>query len=304
MPRPSSSPDSMIRAVACVVGLAVSLAGPRPAPAGDGPDRAALLAELDTYLQDVAATYAETLDLAGRFVAEAARCRELVDALGALGTTPDELIGPAPQVRFRDAAARCHEYEVVARIVAASRPVQQLIEAHREARAARAGVAEHGFEARFADISSRCVEAIAGAHAAGFVDESPLLTTPSLTLGEVAPRVCEPFLTWLREFGPANRAAWAARDSARARLANLGVDGDRLRVLLELDADGPRWLVRGCRREAEPKRLARAAVLWSLTVAADGRATLRRVQFKGNELVSDTRKEYLTQGLAMDTGCR
>lgn len=296
---------SLAPALACALGLSALAQGPRPARAA--PDRFELVMELNTYVLAVIYVRDDGESVRGRFRSSEADCLAVVDALKATGMPPGEQIDGRAPYYFRQAPALCHEYGTWKVLADATNAVQDVIDELAMARSMEIGVTSARSHEIYAEQPSRCAAAIASAHAAGLTDATALHTEPPMTLGAVATNVCEPFVTWIREFGAANDKVWSDREqAARARYAPHGAAGKRLELLMFRDPEGrgAEWLVPGCRWVSDPRRLAKAPVLSYLLGEYGGFTTIRRLQFKGNKLVSDTRKEYLTQGLAMDTGCR
>jgi hypothetical protein len=81
-----------------------------------------------------------------------------------------------------------------------------------------------------------------------------------------------------------------------------GITGDRLSWFVYYGPGIEVWYLPGCKGETSLAKIKKAPVLFQWLTGNDG-ITIRRFQFKGDKLVSQTDKQYLTEAGAY-TGCR
>jgi hypothetical protein len=118
-----------------------------------------------------------------------------------------------------------------------------------------------------------------------------------LTLAEFETRICKPLSTEVPDWVAAGRKVHRARrEKAMAPYAAAGIGGKKLDLMI--DYEGVYWRLAGGEKTDNPKKLAAASVLfhWLEGPARLGIVshTVRRYQFKGNDLVKTTEKTYTT----------
>lgn len=110
-------------------------------------------------------------------------------------------------------------------------------------------------------------------------------------------RICEALASTLPQWLADSRAALVKGNAtARAKYSAAGIAGDKLDLIAKYD--GVYWRLVGGDRTDDPKKLAKARVLFQWLEAEDKDDTrfvihtIRRYQFKGNTLAGTTEKQY------------
>ena len=273
-------------------------APPRLAHGDDDNDRAELLVELAGF-EDAIASAKDDGDgdrAADAFGRPASDCDDVMARLAKHGVKPTDV---------------CRSYARWQAAVEAAGVVALAGTDLATTSSLTAGQASEAFATTFGQSAGACTAAVDHALAAGVppglaVRIRSNLGDRSMTLAAARATICDPLTAWAREFGPATIAAKRAQEAAaRQRYSQFGAAGDRLSWLAYYDADatGATWYLPGCKAEREPKKLVRAPVLMQWWTADDGTITIRRFQFKGNKLVGDTSRTFITEAAA-HAGCR
>jgi hypothetical protein len=100
-------------------------------------------------------------------------------------------------------------------------------------------------------------------------------------------------------------AAGEKRAEIEAKWKKVGMKGDRLKLFVdnELDGGGFPWYAKGCTTEiTDPKKLARAKILFMWTAGPNGGTLVSKYAFKGNK-VKETAREYFDDAKAY-RGCK
>lgn len=310
VPVPVPASGRQVRAALASIALAAGICtGARPARADD--DRDQLVMELNMFSVAVVYAIEQGADAASYFQRPASECLDVVRRLERAGMKPDERIeGPQP-FTLRDAPVRCRKYREWQDTMAATGVIVEAAGALSIAQGLKPGEVDAAIATTDGTLAAACSAAVDRALAG---DVPPTLSVRvrsnlgdlELTLPEARAKVCEKLAAWAKAYGPATIAAkQAAADAARARYASVGAGGDRLSWLVYYDPDGTgaTWFLPGCKEEGDPRKLAKAPVLLRWTTADDGTHELRRLQFKGNRLVKDTTRSFLTEGAAR-RGCK
>lgn len=297
------------RAALAAVTTVALLAGSRVARAGD--DRDALLAELADFTGAVAEAKADGSRAKDRLTRPASECDQVVARLGKTGLKPDQTIDGDEPYPFKQAGERCRDYARWQAAVAAAAVVAETGDALAVTETLTAGKATEEFAVNYGKTAAGCSAAVEQALGKGVPPSLAIRIVSNagdntMTLPDARARFCQKLADWAKAFGPATIAAkQAAAEAARVRYASVGAGGDRLSWLTYYDPDGTgtTWFLPGCKEEGAPRKLAKAPVLLRWWTADDGTHTIRRLQFKGNKLVKDTTRSFLTEGAAR-AGCK
>lgn len=303
-----SSPSSCRPPLVALAAALAALAAAPPAAHADDPD--SLRAELHLFALAVAGARAGEPE-AGYFEAPAARCGQVVAALKKAGVKPDDVIEGGASFPFREADARCKEYGKWKPAVDTMTAMGDFLEDVAVTRAVKPGEqSNEELATRIAARGAECTRLVDGALAAGARGDVKLPVPrrdEPMSLREARGEVCQALTDWAKGFVGANRdAREAMAKAARDRYAKHGAAGDRLQWLVYYDPDGQgtSWFLPGCKETQEPARLAKAPVIVRWTEEGDGTQHLRRLQFKGNKLVKDTSRSFLTEARARASGCK
>jgi hypothetical protein len=90
-------------------------------------------------------------------------------------------------------------------------------------------------------------------------------------------------------------AAGAKRAEIEAKWKKVGMKGDRLALFVdnELNGGGFPWYAKGCETEIkDPKKLAKAKVLFNWTAGANGGTLVTKIVFKGNKYKESSREFF------------
>lgn len=290
-----------------VVAAAMSPAGRAHAD----PDRAQLETDLVQFV--VAAEYAAAdRPDPSLFERPAAACDAAVAALAKAGAKPTDMIEGVRTFPFKQAASKCLAYASWKALIDAMPTVTEAATALAISSKVTAGWGDESYATKDGALATACAAAVDKALAAGADKDQAFLVRDGqvdrrLTLPAVRTDVCDKLGAWAKEFGPATRKAKEAQAAAaKQRYAQFGAAGDRLQWLTFYDADakGSTWYTPGCKELDDPKKLAKAPVLMKWWTADDGAVTIRRFQFKGNKLVKDTSRTFLTEAKASASGCK
>lgn len=293
---------------AAAIALGLGAAG-RPASAE--PDRDALANELMQFV--LAAEYAaEDGPDPSQFSRPATDCDQVVAALGKAGMKATDLIEGSRTFPFKQAGEKCRTYGSWKAIADAMPAVTEAAQALATTSAVTVGWGDESYATRYGALATACSAGVDKALAAGAAKDQAVMVRDGradrrLTLPAIRADICDKLGAWAKEFGPATiKAKEAQKAAARQRYAQHGAAGDRLEWLAYYDSDakGATWYTPGCKAVDDPRKLAKAPVLMQWWTANDGTVTIRRFQFKGNKLVKDTSKTFLTEALASASGCK
>ncbi|HVV83098.1 MAG TPA: hypothetical protein VHE35_08450 [Kofleriaceae bacterium] len=301
--RPCPAPRAARSAVLAAAAL-LGAAAPHPARAGD--DRDALLLQLRQFTAAIATARSEGDRAASYLARPASECVDVVRRLAAAGMKPDDVIDGSEPYPFAQAGDRCRDYAQWRGAVQAGAAIAEAGTDLAMSATIAPGEVSEQLATSFGKVAATCSAAVDAALAGGTPPTLAVrirsnLGDEAMTLPDARARVCEKLAAWAKAFGPATIAAkQAAAEAARTRYASVGAAGDRLSWLTYYDPDGrgATWFLPGCKEEGDPRRLAKAPVLLQWWSADDGTQTIRRLQFKGNKLVKDTTRTFLTEGAA------
>lgn len=297
---------------ALVLALLAPLAStPRVARADADEDRENLRVELLQFVNAVAEGREEG-DRATSFTREPARWEQVVAGLKRAGMKPDDVIEGSESFPFREAGARCKAYAQWRELVGAAAVIAESAGDLAIGRGFKAGEVDASTATTFGTHAAACSAAIERALAAGAPATQAVRIRDNrggdeaMTLAAARTSVCDALASWAKTYAVATTAAkQAAADAAKKRYSSVGAGGDKLSWLVYYDPDGTgaTWFLPGCKEEGDPRKLAKAPVLLRWTTADDGTHEIRRLQFKGNKLVKDTTRTFLTEGAARK-GCK
>lgn len=119
------------------------------------------------------------------------------------------------------------------------------------------------------------------------------------TLGEMS-NLCEQF----GKYADVLDAEWkiAAKEFEKP-FKDAGITGDRLEWFVYYGPGIEVWYLKGCKGETSLDKIKKADVLFQWLTDSYGVITIRRFQWKGDKLVSQTEKQYLTEAAAYK-GCK
>ena len=295
-------------ALALAAAGAVVLAAPPAAHADEQDD---LITELHRFTGSIEAAQADGDRAASRLERPASECDEVVERLARTGMKPDDVIEAYPPYPFKDARGKCNTYRQWKAAVDAAVVIADAASALAMTATITPGWGDASYATDFGAKASACTAAVDRALAGGVPASLAVRVRSNLgdvtkPLPELRSAVCAKLADWAKGFaGATNAAKQAAADKARARYASVGAGGDKLSWLVYYDPDGAgtTWYLPGCKAEDDPKKLAKATVLMRWTEDADGTQSIRRLQFKGNKLVKDTSRNFLTEAAAR-RGCK
>jgi len=281
------------------------------APAASAePDRDKLVMQLLNFATAPEAAARDGVD-PSRFREPASACDAVVAEMTKAGFKPTDLIGYSQTFPFKQAGEKCRAYAGWKAISEAMEPIRKADEALRATSAIKPGWGDASIATDDLALASACTAAIDQALAAGapkdVVVPRHVYGEPELTVPQMRTDICDKLAAWANDFGAATtKAKEAQKAAAKQRYAQYGAAGDRLEWLAYYDADakGTTWYTPGCKGIDDPKKLAKAPVLMQWWTADDGTVTIRRFQFKGNKLVKDTSKTFLTEAKASASGCK
>jgi len=275
-------------------------------------DREALLGELRLFVIAIGDAEENGVHAADRFERPAADCDAVVAALTEAGMAPTDMVEMGEPFPFRQAGARCKEYGQWKAMVTAGTAVAEAAQNLAITASVTPGWGDVSYATNYARSATACTAAIDAAIAAGakpdvVFDVPSNLPVKAFSLTTARTEVCAKLGVWAEQFGPATLAAKKAKeDAAKNRYAQHGAAGDRLSWLVHYDSDGTGYTfyVPGCKAMDDPKQLAKARVMNSWTSDDAGRVSLKRLQFDGNKLVSDTSRSFRDEPAAYASGCK
>lgn len=291
--------------------IAAAFACAHPGRAAADDDRASLENELVQFV--IAAEYAaEDGPDASQFERPASACTDVVTALTKAGAKPTDMIEGSRTFPFKQAGAKCAAYAGWKAIADAMPAVTEAAEALATTPSITVGWGDESFDTKFGAFAAACAAGVDKALAAGAPKDKAVRVRDGredrqLTLPAIRTDICDKLATWAKEFGPATRKAKEAQAAAaKLRYSQFGAAGDRLEWLSYYDpeAKGHTWYIPGCKPLDDPKKLVKAPVLLQWWTADDGQVTIRRFQFKGNKLVKDSSRTFLTEASASASRCK
>lgn len=113
------------------------------------------------------------------------------------------------------------------------------------------------------------------------------------------PKKCEAIL----KYADLRDAEWKVQGKKFEKpFTDVGISGDRLEWFVYYGPGTEVWLLKGC-KSGTLQELKKADVLFHWTTSSEGIISISRFQWKGDKLVSQTSKEYLTEAAAYK-GCK
>ena len=235
-------------------------------------------------------------------------CLELVDKGEQLGIPADRKLdgGDGRTYLFRDAGALCRKfgsYQATVRVLIETENQKYILEQPSKPPGEITAEGAHGY----AESARKVIATLDAAVATG---ADPNIVVDRFGVREsIATRKADfqKVVDWAAGYAVATEKVIAGKKAAvKERYARFGAAGDKLEWLLYYDPDGTgsTWYVPpSCKGVDDPRALAKAKVLIRWTVDDDGTQHLRRLQFKGNKLVKDTERSFLTEAAAY-RGCK
>lgn len=231
---------------------------------------------------------------ADEFKDDVAGCYATVERGVKLGIEPDETMDGArnEQYLFKSAKAQCAEYEKWQHTIRAISKVKATVSLFSAAAGLNDGFMHGDNAVQLAKPGVDCLAEV-NAHIAAGADGN--VTTNfdgngDMTLIAGRDKFCQGLADWGAKYAVSTEAKIKGDKAAvEAKYTKVGISGDKLRIAIANDTGiwGP-----GCKLLEDPKRIAKAGVLYEIHNTPEGRTGVRRYQFKGNKLSNETYREF------------
>ena len=228
------------------------------------------------------------------FREDVAGCYAAVERGIKLGIEDDETMGGPrrSQYLFKSAKSKCAEYEKWQHTIRAIDTVRGTASRFSAATGLNDGFMRGDNAVQLAKPGVDCLADV-NAHLAAGADGTVTTKydgTNEMTLIAGRDKFCQGLADWGAKYAVSTEAKIKGDKAAvEAKYTKVGISGDKLRIAIANDTGiwGP-----GCKLLEDPKRIAKAGVLYEIHNTPEGRTGVRRYQFKGNKLSNETYREF------------